>query len=103
MSIEEVDYMDISYIPILYSIAINLDKYDNLDDDEHEIIDLDVDLHNIFSMDHTITSSFKHSDSLGGPSLYLAIVPIVLDITPLESCLPSLITTNQDSGGGKHA
>ena len=36
-------HLGCSCINILDSIAINLDEEDTLDDDEHEIIDLDVD------------------------------------------------------------
>ena len=79
------------HIPILDSIDINLDEEDTLDDDEHEIIDLDVDLPNMLSMQLTFTSTSKHYDSLEGP-LDLAIIPTTLDISPLARYPPSFNT-----------
>jgi len=69
MYVEEVNHTNEMNIPILDSIAINLDVEFSLDDDEHDIIDLDVDLRNMFSMEPTLTSTPKHNDSLEVPSL----------------------------------
>ena len=91
MSVKEVNQTNEKNIPIFDSIAIKIDEEGI---DEHKIIDLDVDLPNMFSMHLTLTSTLEHSNSPESPSLDLAIVPTVLDIAPCVSCPPSLITTN---------
>ena len=77
MYIEGVNNINKIYrsdISILEYIGINLGEEDTLDDDEHEIIDLDVDLPNMISMNTTFTSTPKYSDSLEGPSLLLFLL-----------------------------
>lgn len=91
MYVEEVNEM---HTPILDSIDINLDEEGTLDDDKHEIIDIYFDFPNMLSMHLMLTSIDEHSESLKSLSLELDIVPTMLDIAPLESYLPSLITIN---------
>lgn len=79
------------HIPILIFFTINLDEDDTLDDE-----------HDMLSIQLTLTSTLEHSDYPKSP-LYSAIVPTVLDIAPLVSFPPSLITFDQDRGGGQHA
>ena len=76
---DEIDKHDIHNLD---SIIINLDEEYTLYDYEYEIIDLDVDLPNVFSMQLSLTFSLEHSDSQGCPNSNLTIVPIVLDISP---------------------
>lgn len=99
MYVEEVNDMHIIYLDL---VTINLDKEDNLDD-EDEIIDIDVDLPNILSRRLTLTSTPDHSDSPKNPSLDLAMVPTLLEIDPLESYTPSLITIDQYRGDTKYS
>ena len=76
----------------MYSIAIHLHEEDTLDNDEHEIIDLDVSFPNILSIQLSLTSSLEYHESHEGPYLDLAIVPSMLDISPLIIFPPSLNT-----------
>ena len=80
------------HIPIIDYIAINLDEEDTLDDNKNEIIDLDVDLPNMFSMHLMLTPTPNHRDPFESHSLDLAIVPTILDIAPFASYPPSPIT-----------
>lgn len=91
-------------IHILDPISINLDEEDTLDDpidlsDEYETIDLDNDLPHMLSTQLKITPSNEHCDSQEDPCLELAIIPTILDIVPLVSCLPTLNNINQDGEG----
>lgn len=79
------------HILVLDHITINLDEEDTL---ENQIIDIDVDLLNMFSTQLTLTCTPNYNDSSKSLSLDLAIIPIKLDIPPLVIYLPSLVTTD---------
>lgn len=79
-------------IHILGSISINLDEEDTLDDDEHGIIDPDVDFPNILSTRLSLISELDYHNSHEVTYSKLAIVHAFLDVSPL-ACFPHSLNT----------